>query len=36
VAVFLLTPLDVQIAFGVRNPPHVRTGNSPGNPVESV
>jgi hypothetical protein len=25
VAVFLLTPLDMQIAFGVRKPPHVRS-----------
>ena len=25
VAVFLLTPLDMQIAFGVRKPPHARS-----------
>ena len=25
VAVFLLTPLDMQIAFGVRRPPHARS-----------
>ena len=25
VAVFLLTPLEMQIAFGVRRPPHVRS-----------
>ena len=36
VAVFLLTPLDVQIAFGVRAPPHVPTRNSTRNPVDSV
>jgi hypothetical protein len=34
--VFLLTPLDVQVAFRVRNPPKIRLGEPGRNPVDSV
>jgi len=33
--VFMLTPLDVQVAFGVRNAPNVRLGSSR-NPLDRV
>jgi hypothetical protein len=33
--VFLLTPRDVQVAFGVRNPPNIRLGASVRNPIDS-
>ena len=35
-AVFVLTPLDVQIAFGVRPPRNVLLANAARNPVDSV
>jgi hypothetical protein len=35
-AVFLLTPLDIQVAFGVRSPPHVQLDSASRNPVERV
>lgn len=35
-AVFLLTPLDVQVAFGIRNPPNVRLDTTSRNPLDSV
>ena len=36
VAVFLLTPLDTQVAFGVRNPPHVRIDSPSRNSLDGV
>lgn len=36
VIVFLLTPLDVQVAFGVRNPPNVRLDTLGRNPLDRV
>lgn len=36
VVVFMLTPLDVQVAFGVRNPPNVRLDTTSRNPLDRV
>jgi hypothetical protein len=35
-AVFLLTPLDIQVAFGVRPPPNIRLDARTRNPIDRI